>query len=365
MGSFDELLEEKKEIKKDGHLSKLDEIDRVLAKHNITEKVVDFEPEPEPDPQPEKQKTGYFDKVKSKMDQQKKTIKTEKKPKPKFEKEPEWTDEEKKTVKKKFIEKVKAGRKERKRIMAGEHNRLIDAQKFVIGFAFIAVMFVFLMFTQNPDDQSIQVIVLLLGCSLFLPLGMILGWVFLDPFMRCKIMRKMTKGRKNFGIVNFVGKGKKIVTRIKNFDEDLIWIKNKCWALTKSGIYELDKDGEQATEKQALDPDSFVTVTESVPTMFIDINSMQPLTFEETGREGIAPEELGSTLKGWVDNQMAKVMFLKRSLDMYFLIVILCSIASAYFGYINNQKIIELEETIKQLGRQINQMIIMPPFNFF
>lgn len=228
-----------------------------------------------------------------------------------------------------------------------------------MGLGFLGIMFLFLMWQYNPSNEGITIIVFLLGGSLFIPLGMILGWVFLDPFMRCKLMRKMTKGRRNFGIVNFVGKGKKIVTRIKNFDEDLVWIKNKCWALTKAGIYELDKNGEQATENRALNPDSFVTVTESVPTMFIDINSMQPLAFEVTGREGIAPEELGSTLKGWIDNQLAKVMFLKKSLDIYFVVVIICSILSAYFGYQNNQTITELETKIEELSRQIQQMTII------
>ena len=92
---------------------------------------------------------------------------------------------------------------------------------------------------------------------------------------------------------------------------------------------------------------------------------MQPLTFETTGREGISPEELGSVLKGWVDNQMAKVMFLKKTLDMYFLIVILCAVASAFFGYQNNQEIMELKEMVEKLTRQIQQIAVILPLNFF
>lgn len=355
MGSFDDLIEEKPVVEKeDDYEDTSSKVDQVLEENDVEEKVVNFEPIEEPE-----KKGSYFNKAKQKMAKQKSQIKD--KTTKKFEPEVEWTEEEKKTVKDKFIERVKASRKERRRIRKGEHNLVLDSQKIVIGFGFISMIFLFLMWQYNQDSQAITAIVFIIGSFLFMPLGAILGWVFLDPYMRCKIMRKMSKGRKNYGLVNFVGKSNKIVSRIKNFDEDLIWIKNKCWALTRSGIYELDKSGEQATHKQALDPDSFVTVTESVPTMFIDINSMQPLTFEKTGREGIAPEELGSTLKGWVDNQMAKVMFLKKSLDIYFIIVILCSLASAYFGYINNQKIIELEETIKELGRQLQQMIILFP----
>ena len=361
MGSFDDFVEEKKPVEKteDPVRSKLDEIDRVLEERQVKEDISDFVAI---DKEPEPEKKSYLDKVKDKTGSQKKKIQEKREEK---KEDVEWTVEEKKSVKEKFIKKIKAGRKERKRIMKEERNFVVDTQKMVTGLAFVAMIFLFMFWQYNPANDAITVIIFMIGAFLFLPLGAILGWMFMDPFMRCKIMRKMTKGRKNFGIVNFVGKSNKIITKIKNFDEDLIWIKNKCWAMTKEGIYEIDKNGEQATDKQALDPDSFVTVTESVPTMFIDINSIQPLTLHETGREKIAPEELGSTLKGWVDNQMAKVMFLKRSLDLYFVIVILCSIASAYFGYANNQKIAELEETVKELGRQLQQMIIMPPFNFF
>jgi len=322
MGSFDELLKEEKELK-----DTREKIDQTIE---------------------EKEKTGYFDKVKDTVDKQKTKVK--KKP---AETDIELNQEDRENIKKNFFKRIHVRRKEKKRIINQEQNLIIDSQKLIIAFGFISIMFLFLMWQYNPSNQAITTIVFIIGGFLFIPLGAILGWVFLDPYMRCKIMRKMSKGRRNFGIVNFVGKGKKIITRIKNFDEDLIWIKNKCWALTKSGIYELDKNGEQATEKRVLDPDSFITVTDSVPTMFIDIDSMQPLTFEETGREGISPEELGSVLKGWVDNQMAKVMFLKKTLDAYFLILILCAIASAFFGYQNNQEIMKLEEMIQQLQQQI------------
>jgi hypothetical protein len=83
---------------------------------------------------------------------------------------------------------------------------------------------------------------------------------------------------------------------------------------------------------------------------------MQPLVFTTTGREGIAPEELGSTLKGWVDNQMAKVMFLKKTLDMYFVIVILSCIASAYFGYTNMTEIERLSGEVESLKSMISEL---------
>jgi len=353
MGSFDDILKEKKDFEItskeiDNVINGKETVDVVPIDENVTETKF-----------PVKSQSGtYLDRVKNKMDKQKQKMKSE-------DIETELSEEDKKQIKKSFIKRIHVRRKEKKRILGGENNFLIDSQKLMMAFAFIAVMFIFMMWQYNPGSQAITTIVFIVGGFLFLPMGAIIGWIFLDPYMRCKIMRKMSKGRKNFGIINFVGRGKKIVSRIKNFDDDLIWIKNKCWALTRSGIYEIDKNGEQVTHNRALDPDSFVTLTDSVPTMFIDIDSMQPLTFETTGREGISPEELGSVLKGWVDNQMAKVMFLKKTLDMYFLIVILACVASAFFGYQNNSEIMELKEMVEKLTRQIQQMTILFPVNFF
>ncbi len=346
MGSFDDILKEKqKEVDEYENTSNnTDEIVEVVPiTENVTEKKYPVK----------KTSDKYLDRVKNKMKNQKKKIKQDYPE----ETEIELDQDDREHIKKNLLKRIHVNRKEKKRITGQEHNQLLDTQKLVMAFAFIGMMFLFMMWQYNPGSQAITTIVFIVGGFLFIPLGAIMGWVFLDPYMRCKIMRKMSKGRKNFGIINFVGKGKKIVSRIKNFDEDLIWIKNKCWALTKSGIYEIDKNGEQVTDNRVLDPDSFVTLTETVPTMFIDIDSMQPLTFETSGREGISPEELGSALKGWVDNQMAKIMFLKKTLDAYFLIVILCSIASAFLAYQNNEKIAELEVMVEKLTRQIQQLI--------
>ena len=143
---------------------------------------------------------------------------------------------------------------------------------------------------------------------------------------------------------------------MKNFDNDLVWIKNKCWAITKEGIFEIDNTGERINEGYVIEPDGVLTITETVPIMFIDLVSMQPLAFTKTGREGIAPEELGATLKGWVDNQMAKVMFLKKTLDMYFIIVILSCIASAYFGYTNMMQVEKLTAEVEALRNMISNL---------
>jgi len=254
-------------------------------------------------------------------------------------------------------------RKEKKRILEGEHNSLIDKQKTFM-FLFIGSLFVLTMlFTSFPDGQqneAVRSIILIMGMLLFLPVGIIVGWVILDPVMRCKIARKVT--RKNFGLIYFLAKGKKFFPRMKNFDNDLLFIKNKCWAITSSGIYETDPDGERLEKGTVIDPDGVVTISETVPIMFIDMKSIEPLVFDTKDRERIQPEELGSFLKGWTDNQLAKVMFLKRTIDLYFIIVIISCIAAAFFGYQNYTAMEEMRTELEAVKKLLSNMVI--PFVF-
>ena len=297
-----------------------------------------------------REKKSYSERVKERLEKDKEKLKPKKKDKPVYNKDTDiFTKEERFNLKKKFAKGKE--RKERKRIMKGENSGVFDRQKFYLALFSISIFSIFMLYYYSPENEAILAIVLLLGAGLFLPIGMIFGWMVLDPFMRCKIARKLTK--RNFGIINFVAKGKKIISKMKNFDEDLIWIKNKCWAITKEGIYEIDKTGERINDGEVIDPDGVLTITETVPVMFIDLVSMQPLAFKSDQREGIAPEELGSTLKGWVDNQMAKVMFLKKTLDMYFVIVILSCIASAYLSYDNMTKLEVITEELQTIKDMI------------
>jgi hypothetical protein len=239
----------------------------------------------------------------------------------------------------------------------GGKTERFDPGKFVVAMFAIATFFLLMLWSYYPEEDVLFNLILLIGMSCFLPIGMIVGWMFLDPYMRCKVLRKVT--RKNLGIVNFVGKGKKITSKIRNFDEDTIWIKNKCWVISLEGIYEVDKEGSAVDdETNQLDPDGLITYMETVPVMFIDINTMFPLSLHENTADWIKPEELGSTLKGWVDNQQAKLMFLKRSMDTYFLIVIICAIASAYLGYQNMNTIDELIQEIETLKSMIRKLTL-------
>jgi hypothetical protein len=273
-------------------------------------------------------------------------------PRQRLEEEPDFSEDEKRTIEKKFIERFKPVGREKRFLLKREHKQFQGMQSMLVMMFAVSVFALLGMYAYFPKNDILFILVLLMGCLLCIPIGMVFGWILIDPFMRCKMMRKTTK--RNYGIVNFVSKGRKMVTRIKNFDNDLIWIKNKCWVITKDGVHELDKYGDTVIEGEHIDPDNIVSVTETVPVLFIDLDSMQPLTFGTGGRERIMPEELGSTLKGWIDNQMAKISFLRKTMDIYFVIVILASIAGALLGFMVLQRVEEISETVKAIAAQLS-----------
>ena len=216
----------------------------------------------------------------------------------------------------------------------------------MVAFAVVFLMFMYSYVPSGSEQQKTTFdIMILLGMTLFLPVGMLVGWGVLDPFMRCRVLRRMT--RKNLGVVCFVSKGKRIIAHVKNFDDSLIWVKNKCWAIRRNKIYEIDKFGEKIGEGENIEPEDLVIMTETVPMIFFDVDNMMPLSLHETNIEEVAPDELGPALKGWVDNQQAKLLFMKRTMEMFYMIIMIVTIGCLFLTYQNYNK---LDDMTKQLS---------------
>jgi len=259
---------------------------------------------------------------------------------------------------KKVLKGQKIKRKEKKFIENKEFEGTKLRNNLILAFAVIGLFFILFLYLYMHVDWMF-IIIMLLGSMMFLPVGMILGWAVLDPYVRCKIFRKLT--RKNYGIINFVGKGQKLISKVKNFEQALVWKKNEVWIISEEFIYQLSKDGDSIVEKGKIKPECIVTLIDTVPVVFVDVDSMQPLTLARDRREGVNPLELGATLKAWVDNQLAKAMFLKSTYNIYFVIIIGCAIGAILFGYINYTKLEEITETLKTMSTQIQSLLAMPP----
>jgi len=245
------------------------------------------------------------------------------------------------------IHKKKHGRmklKEKKLITDYEKDPVKSNQNTVIILAVIGLMFIIGLKTYLPEEAYF-IIIILIGSFMFIPTGMIIGWITLDPVMRCKILRKTT--RQNYGLVHFVGKGDKIITKIKNFDRSLIWRQNDCWVLSRDRIYQITKDGEALNDGNYIDPKAIISIVETVPILFVDMDSMEPLKIFDPNRVAVSPSEIGPSLKAWADNQKAKMIAKKEMADILMYIAIIAAIAAAALSY---QNMTQIQEIAKSLG---------------
>lgn len=241
---------------------------------------------------------------------------------------------------------IKLRKREKNMIKNREYDSIKNTQGIVIGLAVVGLVFLIVLRNILPNE-AMYAIVIIIGSFMFIPVGMVVGWVMFDVFIRCKILRRISK--RNYGIVNFVGKGKRIVSKIKNFDHGLIWQKEDLWVLTKGKIYQQTKDGNAANDGYNLDPDSVLTLVDTVPVIFVDMDSMEPLSITQQGRIPIYPSEIGSACKAWIDVQRAKLLSSKKTMDILLIIAVICSIGALVVCVLTMNKVEELTKLVQTL----------------
>jgi hypothetical protein len=180
-------------------------------------------------------------------------------------------------------------------------------------------------FSQELDavNPVMQWVMVIFGMMAFLPLGLLIGKLFLDPYVRCKVLRRM--GNRNFGLVHLIHKGgKKIEIRIKNLTDDVIIQGTKLWVLEDGGIYYSDRNDSMILHA-TMNTDSFVTSPNNVPMLFLDADTMLPLRFYKP--ETISnPQQVGATVLGYINNQIAKNLFFKKSMTMFYVILLVLQV---------------------------------------
>lgn len=227
---------------------------------------------------------------------------------------------------------------------ASTEGRMRKAFKFlillgVIGIVISVMMLYYMVDSASEEDRASAqsrrdigyVLILLLGATSFAPLGLMLGWFFGDPFQRAKIRRSITK--KNYGIVNFVSKGARIMSTIKNFDYDILFVGDGVWILERNKVYMQDKnDGIMGTKAVYPILPEHVNSVIGIPVIFLDVDTMRPLSFHKEAGEA-NPIDLASTMKGYIMNQLAKNMFFKRTFMLLIIIVIATSVLNLGLTY--------------------------------
>lgn len=204
-------------------------------------------------------------------------------------------------------------------------KKALDINKTLMFLTVLGVMGI-VFFYQMVDQVSpgLGMILLFLGMTGFLPLGLIVGKFLLDPYMRCKIYRKM-KG-KNYGLAYFVYKGgQRVDIKIKNMDSDVIVVQDetKIWVLEKGSIYYVDRDDNKILHSEIMGK-NVVTTPQDVPIVFLDAETMLPLSFYKQKTE-TNPQQAGASLLGFVNNQIAKNMFFKKTETIFYLMILAMS----------------------------------------
>lgn len=287
--------------------------------------------------------------------------------KPVQEKEPEKTieapkenttftkQEREEVIKKHLAERTGLRRKEKKMIKNAEYDSTGGRIKeMTISLAVVGIILVVVLRNFLPND-ALFALLIIIGATSFMPMGMIMGWLMFDPVMRCKVLRKMSK--RNYGIVQFVGHGGKLFPKIKNFDDSLIWRDKECWVLADSRVYQMTKDGNAINRGKEIDSKNIITYVDTVPVLFLDMHSMAPMRLSNEEDTAVYPVEIGSNLKAWVDNQRAKMLAVKKMEDMMMMILIGSCVAAAILALITMTKVEEMGETIGSLQEQLQFII--------
>lgn len=230
------------------------------------------------------------------------------------------------------------GREEKKQIVGkmnykslmdkARNKKGIDVNKAVLFSTVLGIMAI-IFFYQMVDTVSpgLGLILLFLGMTGFIPLGLIVGKFFLDPYMRCKMLRKM-RG-KNYGLAYFVYKGgQRVDIKIKNMDSDVIVVENstKIWVLENGSIYYVDREDNKMFHAEIMG-NNVVTTPQDVPIVFLDPDSMLPLSFYKRDTE-TNPQQAGASLLGFVNNQIAKNAFFKKTDTIFYLLMLGISMAN-------------------------------------
>jgi len=253
---------------------------------------------------------------------------------------------------------IRLRRTEKKDIENQEYDKTQRTKTIIIILAIASIIFI-TQIRQYLPNQAMYTIIILMGMTMFFPCGVMAGWLLLDPVMRCKIIRRTTK--RNYGIVGFVGKGMKAVLKIKNFDDGLIWRDKACWVITKDKITQITKDANAINNtERVIDPGSVITLVDTVPMIYVDLDSMEPLMLHQKGREAVYPLEIGATLKAWEDNQRAKMMQLRKAQDILLYIAIICAAGAIVVGFLNLTKIESMAKDISTMKNLLYNMSQFP-----
>lgn len=139
-----------------------------------------------------------------------------------------------------------------------------------------------------------------------------------DPQFKCWFLRRTLK--KNYIVVNFGDKNNRIFFQsVVNADDGVIIMGQRMWIIKGSRMWsviskdgKLHKDGKQ--EYQIKESD--MKYSPGTPNVFLNPDTLTPLDFFKQEVE-VKPDEIGSTLLAWTNNQVNKGLNKFASMDIW------------------------------------------------
>jgi len=207
----------------------------------------------------------------------------------------------------------------------------IDITNIVTALIFAMVLYLlFSAYIYMPDPEMGAVyfiVVIVVGMFCWLPLGIPLGAILIDTYLRCRVLRFINP-RKNYGVIHIVSKGHYIVTMIRDLNESIIMKDEAIWGISKGYVYNFNKKSRHEIKAE------HINYISNVPVIYLDYESMKPLTFHQEVTQ-ISPKQLGSSLVGWAMVQKKKAIRSQKQVNyMYLIISILIIVNIALTGYI-------------------------------
>lgn len=164
---------------------------------------------------------------------------------------------------------------------------------------------------------ELDVLIVIFTTAFVLVLGVVMGRLF-DVNWRCNIMRRFT--RKNYVVLNITDKdGKYILSKVVNVEQDTISVGNEMWAVTRGRIY-----AKKNLHSGFLIGSKDIKFESGAPNVYVNRESITPVDFYPTSSpdEIIKPAEVGSTLKAWIANQLAKALASIQKTQIFLIIII-------------------------------------------
>ena len=226
-----------------------------------------------------------------------------------------------------------------------------------------SVMLGFLMFMYGYVDKANATVAALIGSTMFIPLGILIGAMF-SGGIRIKILRRLTK--RNYGIIKFIHSNRLIKPVITNLDKDIVRFADGVYIIDKQSI---KREGEEEPSTHNIEEHK-IKFEEGIPTIYYDIGDIMPIDFEshhektpETDKFRL-PTQVSATLNKEIAVEKAKVMKAFKSRQDMMMMAILCLLVlSVYFSYTlysNSQKNTDSINSMKGSVDSLKSAIVVP-----